>query len=187
MANAEMARAFVESGGEKPQSKLARHVRTALRNRHRTSMSKLPEWCYFEELAIGSAWRGNRSLRKEVAARSDGYEFDITEAGQRIDGFAIARYESAKARRIAYEIKVSRGDFLAEMKDPDKRVAALRVSNEFYFVAPKGLIQPQEIPAECGLIEVDDQGRTRIRVKAPWRDAEITAALLLAVARKVAA
>lgn len=58
---------------------------------------------------------------------------------------------------IAFEIKVSRSDFLSELKKPDKKRLALHYSNEFYFVAPKGLIKPEELPNDCGLIEASEE------------------------------
>lgn len=211
MADLEMQREFLAAKGEKPSrpkkqptqlkrsgikpvsdkqktgSQMVAHVRKALRNRHATHPARIQEWCYFEELVIGSA-RHRRDVsqwfQRERPDSSIATDYDPTRAGQRIDGFAIARWTSAKARRIAYEIKVSRSDFLAELKDPDKRAAALACANEFYFVVPVGLIKPDEIPPECGLIEVMDNGRTRQKVKAPWNESEITSELLVAVARK---
>jgi hypothetical protein len=57
-------------------------------------------------------------------------------------------------KRVCYEVKTSRADFLCEMKHPLKRRIGLRYSNEFYFVTPAGLLNTSEIPVECGLIEV---------------------------------
>jgi len=71
---------------------------------------------------------------------------------------------------IAYEVKVSRSDFLVEMKKPTKRKLALFYSNLYYFATPKGLIRPEELPPECGLIELQDNGRMRIAVEPPWRE-----------------
>ncbi len=144
-----------------------RYVKTAeiievLRARHRSEL-------FFAELRAGAGYGG-------VAER-------------RIDAWALHPHPSRSNCRTAYEVKVSRGDFLKELKDPKKRKAALLFSNEFYFAAPKGLITPGEIPAEAGLIEIIDNPRTKIvvtnddcvikgapphiwniAVRAPWRD-----------------
>lgn len=56
--------------------------------------------------------------------------------------------------RTAYEIKTSRSDFLVEIKNPAKRRVSLLVSNYFYFITPKGMVKIEEIPPDCGLIEV---------------------------------
>lgn len=77
-----------------------------------------------------------------------------TGAHQRsIDVFVVHQFPSKDFYRTAYEIKVSRGDFRRELKDPSKRRDALMHSNAFYFVTPPGLIQPEEVPPECGLME----------------------------------
>lgn len=53
----------------------------------------------------------------------------------------------------AVEIKVSRSDFTAEMKTPAKRLASIHFSNYFSFAAPRGIIEPEELPTGIGLIE----------------------------------
>ena len=96
-------------------------------------------------------------------------------------------------KRVCYEVKISRGDFLGELKHPLKRRIGMRYSNEFYFVTPAGLIDVTEVPVDCGLIEAgqatadewkrliarhtgffhfDPETRSycMIRVPAPWRD-----------------
>jgi hypothetical protein len=49
---------------------------------------------------------------------------------------------------IGYEIKVDRADFMRDSKWP----AYLPLCNQFSFVCPTGLIQPEELPQEVGLI-----------------------------------
>jgi hypothetical protein len=71
---------------------------------------------------------------------------------QRLDAFLLHCWGTLD--RIAFEVKASRGDFLRELKRPLKRRAALVLSNEFYFVAPEGVIKRDELPLECGLIVV---------------------------------
>ena len=56
-------------------------------------------------------------------------------------------------KRICYEVKVSRADYFGELRHPLKRRIGMRYSNEFYFVVPGGMLSPDEVPAECGLIE----------------------------------
>lgn len=87
----------------------------------------------------------------------------------RIDAYAIRCWRSGPGfRRVALEVKCSRSDFLAECRKPAKRQNALDVSHEFYFVTPHGLVQPHEVPRECGLMYVRD-GRARVAKKAPFR------------------
>jgi hypothetical protein len=88
----------------------------------------------------------------------------------KIDAFWMAVEPSKGLRRIAYEVKVSRSDFLREIREPRKRRAALRVSNQFFFVTPPGIAKAEEIPLECGLKEVQEDGRLVTVVDAPFRD-----------------
>ena len=71
---------------------------------------------------------------------------------------------------IVYEIKVSRGDFLNDGKYQNY----LPYCNEFYFVCPPKLIQPNEIPDDCGLMWISSTG-TRIytKKKAKYREVKI--------------
>lgn len=68
-----------------------------------------------------------------------------------------------------YEIKVSRSDFLNDKKWRHY----LPYCNEFFFVAPKGLIQVAELPPEAGLLELlggADGKRLVTRKKTVWRN-----------------
>lgn len=70
----------------------------------------------------------------------------------------------------AYEIKVSRSDFLKD----EKWQTYLPCCNKFYFVCPYKLIQPEEVPAQAGLLWVTAKAtRAHTKRKAPYRDVEI--------------
>jgi len=71
-----------------------------------------------------------------------------------IDTMAFNCWPSRGFLRIAFEIKTNRSDFLNELKKPEKRWLAMMYSHQFYFVAPKGIIEMCELPGECGLIEI---------------------------------
>lgn len=73
---------------------------------------------------------------------------------RRIDAWAMHCWPSERFERTAYEVKVARSDFLGELKQPKKRRVALLHSNSFYFITPPGIARIDEIPPECGLIEV---------------------------------
>ncbi len=80
------------------------------------------------------------------------------------DFYVIDCYGPCNA--TAFEVKVSRSDFLSELKKPEKRRLALHFSHEYYFVAPQGLIKPEELPTECGLMEArQEDDRIVIRQK----------------------
>ena len=131
------------------------------------------EWLFLRELRVGTGRRNGNA--------------------QRLDGFALNTLPHLAMKRVCYETKTSRPDFLTELKHPLKRRVGMRYSNEFYFVTPGGLVSESEIPAECGLIEAgfanaaewkslikrhagyfsfDPATRAycMITVPAPWRD-----------------
>lgn len=63
----------------------------------------------------------------------------------------ISRRSQPRHERIALEVKVTRSDF---KRDTDaKRAAWFSVADRFAYVAPAGMIQPEELPAGCGLME----------------------------------
>jgi len=131
------------------------------------------EWLFFRELRVGTGRRnGNR---------------------QRLDAFALNTLPHTAMKRVCYEVKVSRADFLAELKHPLKRRIGMRYSNEFYFVTPADLVHVNEIPADCGLVEAgvaapgewkrlmarhagcfsfdpDSRHYCLVTVPAPWRE-----------------
>jgi len=131
------------------------------------------EWLFLSELRVGTG-------------RNNG-------GAQRLDAFALNTLPHTAMKRVCYEVKTSRGDFLAELKRPLKRRIGMRYSNEFYFVTPAALVSTAEIPADCGLVEAgyatvaewkqligrhagffgyDPERRAycMITVPAPWRD-----------------
>lgn len=75
-------------------------------------------------------------------------------ADRRIDLFALAAWPSGGFETIAFEIKVSRGDFFRDIRDPLKQRHARLYCSQFYFVTPADLVQPAEIPDWAGLREL---------------------------------
>jgi hypothetical protein len=87
----------------------------------------------------------------------------------RMDAWAMKKSWS-RPLVSAYEIKVSRSDFLADKKWPNY----LAYCNAFWFVCPKGVIERDEVPADAGLIYVATTGTRLFTAKAaPWRKVEI--------------
>lgn len=87
-------------------------------------------------------------------------------AQRRIDMFMISSEKGNYT--TAFEIKVSRGDFLRDIKDEAKQRGARLYSSNFYYVAPKGMLNPEEIPMWAGLMEYDfENGQFNERIVAP--------------------
>jgi hypothetical protein len=72
----------------------------------------------------------------------------------------------------SYEIKISRSDFIRDMKQPLKHRAARLFSDQFFFVAPPGIIKPEEIPDWAGLLEPRGTGQRKDNW-SKWREREL--------------
>ena len=83
-----------------------------------------------------------------------------------IDAFAMALWPSKDFQRIAYEIKCSRSDWLAELKNPTKRLQAYQLADKFYFVLAENVGNWRDMPLDaldCGLIIVKPSGELDIQ------------------------
>jgi hypothetical protein len=79
---------------------------------------------------------------------------------------------------IGYEVKVYRGDFLQDNKWHNY----LPYCNEFYFACPWGLIQPDELPPEAGLLWRSKTGtRLYSKKKSPRRTNDIPSSIFRSV------
>ena len=67
-----------------------------------------------------------------------------------IDVAVFEMWPSKGLTRSAFEIKVSRSDFLHELQMPEKHKWCLDSFHEFWFVAPKEVIQLEELPPGIG-------------------------------------
>lgn len=91
----------------------------------------------------------------------------------RLDAWAMKRSWSSPLT-IGYEVKISRADYAQDTKWQNY----LPLCNQLFFVCPHGLIQPQEVPSECGLIWISKTGtRAYSKKKASHRDVEIPESL----------
>jgi hypothetical protein len=87
----------------------------------------------------------------------------------RMDAWVMPKSWSNPAT-TAYEIKVSRGDFMRD----EKWHLYLPYCNRFYFICPAELIKPEEVPDQAGLMWVAKTGsRIYTKKKAPHRDVQI--------------
>lgn len=68
---------------------------------------------------------------------------------RRIDVLAISL---GATEVIAFEVKISVSDFRHDLSVPAKRKTVASHCTQFYYVAPFGLIDPEEVPDDCGLI-----------------------------------
>jgi len=93
------------------------------------------DWACFDQLRLGS-----------------GHDCERT-----IDFFAIHVHPSKKHQTLAIEIKISKSDFLRDKCNPDKRLAAMTLCDQFIYAAPKGLLACTEMPKLTALWEYDPE------------------------------
>ncbi len=109
-----------------------------------------------------------QAILDALIARSDGLiwatEPQLGAKLRRIDFWTLHPHEGKGHIATSYEIKVSRSDWKRDsaMKQREARL----YSDQFFYVAPKGLIVPDEVPDWAGLQEWDG-GRIRTKVHAP--------------------
>ncbi len=90
-------------------------------------------------------------------------------SGRRIDALAMHLWPSNDYKIIGFEIKVARSDWLNEMKQPEKSLAISQFCDEFYLVAPYGVLGIDELPKTWGYIQATSD-RILTKIKAPKRE-----------------
>jgi hypothetical protein len=105
----------------------------------------------------------------------------VSAAGETPDAIGFTSWHS-----ILVECKASRGDF---RRDADKacRRRGGGMGNERFFMAPAGMLKPEDMPEGWGLLEVGEGGKVRRRKDAESRmfsdRSEIT--LLISALRRI--
>lgn len=74
--------------------------------------------------------------------------------GRRVDALFVGCWPGTGYKRHAVEVKVSRSDWLRELRDGGKRAPAERVCHHTWVAAPSGLVKAEELPEGWGLLEL---------------------------------
>lgn len=114
------------------------------------------------------AWRG-LSLRARVPA--DDADRPLRWCIARPDVFSIRNTTVERyAEPVVHEIKVRRADLLTDLRQPAKRASYLDLGECWYVLGcdarGRPVAQAHEIPAECGVMAVED-GRLQVLRPAP--------------------
>lgn len=113
------------------------------------------------------------------------------DARRTADFIAMDLWPSGGLALHGHEVKVSRADWLRELKDPAKAAEFTAYMNYWWIVVPDaGLVRDGELPDAWGLMAMRS-GRLAVIRKAPWQQAlpmppTRLAALLRAVAQTAA-
>lgn len=103
-----------------------------------------PEYAIFEEVASGTG------------AHLGGYA----------DMMAYSLFPSMGHALVGFEIKVSRSDWLNELKKPQKSGQFMQYCDHWWLVAPKGIAFVEEIPKPWGFLEISN-GKFFTKKRAP--------------------
>lgn len=130
-------------------------------------------WCAVPQVTV--SLRDLDPIAYHVSAQDTAHE----ETDRRIDMLLARRPRSQRnlgdLETIAIEVKVSRADFLNDVRNPEKQAPWRRAATRHAYAVPAGLVSADEIPEASGLLAVKSHGGhgwgTVEWVKpAPYRD-----------------
>ena len=143
----------------------AEDIYQALNTRH-----PAPEWVYMPQVRTRTGY-----------SRTSGSDLD---SERYLDAFAINCYHGKGYRRVGYEIKVSRSDWLRELEDPRKHAQGYFLCHEFWFALAPDIYKPADqwspirgktfpkSPIDgCGILEVAESGKITVLRRAVAHDA----------------
>lgn len=91
-------------------------------------------------------------------------------SGSVCDCLAVNTLPSRNFKVVGFEFKASRSDWLREVRDGQKADYFVRLADEFYVVAPKGIVQESEIPEGWGYLEMKPNSEQLYKLQ----DSELT-------------
>jgi hypothetical protein len=83
------------------------------------------------------------------------------------DAVAMNLWPSRGLEVHGFEIKVSRSDWLSELKKPEKSAAIQQYCDRWWIITPAGIIKPGELPPTWGQYQVSESGQITQVVAAP--------------------
>lgn len=93
---------------------------------------------------------------------------------RRADALAVGTWPSQGFEIHGFEVKISRSDWLKELADRDKQAAVGAYCDQWWVVAPAGVVDPKELPPLWGLYAAapaaEDAWRLRVARRAGRND-----------------
>lgn len=120
-------------------------------------------------LALRAPLPGDDGRTRWVIAMPDVYSIRLT---------TVEDY----AEPIVHEVKVRRADLLGELRHPHKSAAYRAMASQCWYVLKAGIAEPDEIPAECGVMFAHAQELEVVR-PAPRRALRVAFPVWMALAR----
>jgi len=102
-----------------------------------------------------------------------------------IDAMVLHLWPSDGLIRSAFEVKVSRNDFLAELQKPGKNNWCREYCHEFWFVATQDVIKEDELPAGDGWLCPRGPGLAIVRHASRKQDTKVDDSIVASLARSM--
>jgi hypothetical protein len=122
-------------------------------------------------------------ILEEVPNGTGGYQ------SRWIDVAVFEMWPSKGLSRSAFEIKVSRSDFVNELRQPEKHQWCKECFHYFWFVAPKDVIKEEELPTNAGWMYPAGERlcvkRHAVRNDTPRLDNKLLAAFMRAAGKGI--
>lgn len=90
--------------------------------------------------------------------------------GRVVDGIAMSLWPSRGLHLHGFEVKVSRGDWLRELKDPSKADGWFAACHGWWLATPPDVVKRADLPPGWGHVVVKPDGDVRASVAAEIRD-----------------
>jgi hypothetical protein len=148
--SAEMEGFLLTESAPAPKPKPAKHTEA--------SMIDLLHQRYNTRSGNGAKYVGMSHVRSDAG-------FD---AKRTADFMALDLWPSSGLMLHGHEVKISRSDWLNELKDPEKSGAFIpHVDYWWLVIAERGMVRAGELPANWGMMAVDGDGVLRVVKQAP--------------------
>lgn len=112
-----------------------------------------PEWAFLRQVRNGTGY---------------------TKKTRTADGIALNLWPSRGMELHGFEAKVTRSDWIRELRKPEKSCDIQKYCARWWIVTPKGIVHDGELPPTWGLLEVAGKKRLKLvaKVAAPELKAE---------------
>jgi hypothetical protein len=120
-------------------------------------------WAFFSEVPDGTGWNKSRT----------------------IDALAMSLWASRGLKLHGFEIKVSRGDWLRELRNASKADDFVNYCDHFWIVAPREVVLKGELPPTWGLLVPKGAVLSVAHIAPPLKPMPIDRVFLAALCRQV--
>lgn len=123
----------------------------------------MTEWAHEALCKLAVEWLKRPDSRKGPGCQVAVSETQNYTSKEIPDAIGWRAQGPSQTHSVVVEVKVSRADFLADAKKPHRKNPESGMGAFRYYMAPAGLIKPEELPPKWGLLEVSPKGLIKVR------------------------